>query len=249
MCTAMRPLGLSLALLAVVALLWRSVTPAYACTCPVPADGPPVPQAYVQNADAIVVGTVTGLTITPPFDPNASPVDYSVYAIFQSEEYLKGTGDSSLTLLAYALEVDAAGQIYTTLAGCQNFNPDAVDNRYILFFHPNQPRTSDPGYCFGSGLLIGAQGEQYLREIRVILGATATPTPSTAPTPSIAPAESAPPVTPSPIVARLPQSGSSEDGSDGRLLIASTIAGLLGLTSVAAYAVRRRSSSARSSQR
>ena len=243
MCTAMRPLGMSLAILAVVALLWRSLTPAYACTCAVPADGQPPLPTYVQKAEVIVVGTVTGLTITPPFDPNASPVEYSVYATFQSEEYLKGTGDNSLTLLAYALDVNELGEINTTLAGCQNFNPDAVDNRYALFFQPNQPLTLDPGYCAGSGLLIGDQGEQYLREIRAVLAATPASTPSMAPT------QSASPVTPSPIVAQLPQSGSSEGGSDDHLLIASTIAALLGLTAVAAYALRRHSSSARDDQR
>jgi len=236
----MRPLLLPLAILATVGLLWMRVTPAYACTCPVPATGQPPLQTYTQDSAIIVAGTVTALTISPPFDPNASPVQYRVYATFQTEEYLKGTGEGTLQLLAYALQVSQTGEIYTNLVGCQNFNPDTVDKRYVLFFGPGQPPTSDPGYCQGSGLLVGAQGEQYLQQIRDLLAATPTPAPSNTPTPRDAsplgfPAFLTPPV------AGLPPTGSSGDRNDATpLIILSATLGSLTVVAASAFLIRRR---------
>jgi hypothetical protein len=172
-----------------------------------------------------VVGTVAELRIDPPFDPNVPDVDYKVYALTDAEEYLKGDGPASLELLAIGIYVNEMGDFGPAGALCQLIEDDAADRRYVLFFDEHNPLARDPGYCGGSRVLIGEQGEQYLQEVRGILAAAHTPTASPGPTESLT-TETA---TPTLVVTGLPRSGSLDGNSSHRSLILSVIGASLGL--------------------
>jgi hypothetical protein len=220
-------------LTSISALLFSSVTPAHACSCAVPFPSPAEPPvvSFAKSATHIVVGTVTELRIDPPFDPNVTGVDYTVYTVTQTDEYLKGSGPATLNLVAIGLYVNEMGDIGPAGEFCQLFGFEQGDRRFVLFFDEQNPLERDPGYCAGSRVLVGEQGEQYLQEIRGILAATPTPSPSPAPT------ESPPTAAPSPIVAGLPQSGASDKDSGDQFSIPAVVGPSLCLLALIAASV------------
>ena len=82
-------------LVAVVGMLWGSVTPAHACSCA----GYPL-ETNVVRASTVVTGTVTDVTIVPPINESApDAVVHQLIVSFAVEKYFKGGGPAFLSMV------------------------------------------------------------------------------------------------------------------------------------------------------
>jgi len=158
---------LLLSLLAVVGMLWGSVTPAWACSCAAEA----FPR-QVEGAEEIVLGEVTELVVVPAASPVFPNQTGETHAIFRTEEYLKGGGPQTLDLLAYGLPVSDDPMVGFGIAGCQLFEGDDVGRRYVLFFQPDSQLDTDPSFCSGSFRIASPADEARVNEIRMLIPAT-----------------------------------------------------------------------------
>jgi hypothetical protein len=149
---------------AVVGMLWGSVTPAHACTC---AELPI--ERHVAEAQLIVLGQVAELRVVPA---EAEHQQYSqhrneVHAIFPVQEYVKGTGPTTLELWAYGLQVyddqigiDAVGAV------CELVGHRSVGRQYLFYFYAQDSIDTDPGFCGGSFELDAPERHQEVERIR-----------------------------------------------------------------------------------
>lgn len=137
--------------------------PAHACICP-----PITAEELVQVADIILTGTVTELTITPPLDPDApDTLQHTSNVILQVDEYLKGSGPSTVTILepGFTFHFDDNGEVVTGLSTCATFRPGSGGSRYLLFLQGEVDSLVSGGVCSGSHIV----DEAYLLKVRAAL--------------------------------------------------------------------------------
>jgi hypothetical protein len=187
-------------------------------------------ETAVEETGLIVTGTVTQRIFVPPFDPTVPDTfDHQLHFVFSVDEYLKGTGPTTLTIPEGVTKTfDQDGNVITGEASLQFFRDDSVGKRYLLFL----PESIAHGpACTWSRQLDGPGyydigDEQLIQTIRNILAATPTPATTMEPTP-----------TPNSITG-LPRSGGhGKGGSPGSLLTAAAVAG--GFVLAAAVTTRK----------
>ena len=155
---------LPLAAITIAGLLLPSgVRPAYACSCALmPAE------VRVDNADIIIIANVTELVVTPPLDPGApDDLEHRSDFVLQVEEYLKGSGPSTVTIfepgLSFVFSDD--GEVVTGFSSCATFAQGSEGKRYILYLAGEADSLISPGLCSGSGLV----DEEHLQRVRAVL--------------------------------------------------------------------------------
>ncbi len=164
--TNMKRLLLPLAAVAIAGLLLPAgVRPAYACSCALTSI-----ETRVQDADIILTGTVTELVITPPLNPDAPDgEEHRTDVVLQVNEYLKGSGPSTVTIFepGLAFQFDTDGNLITAFSSCATFGQGSEGKRYILFLTGSVDSLTSPGLCSGSGIV----DEEHLQEVQAVLAA------------------------------------------------------------------------------
>jgi hypothetical protein len=170
----MKRLVLPLAIVALLAAVSTSMRPAYACSC----TGPTLPQAQVDAADTIVIGTVARVFDNPyTIENSAQPEDefevQDVDAVVHVERYLKGGGPAEIIV-----DDPQHG------GGCGILEERSLNSRYMLFLSgEDSPFTTT--LCSGSlpiegpGLVTLAVTEEYAAA--VVEGVTAVTGPGNLP--------------------------------------------------------------------
>ena len=146
-----------IAVLSAAALLFASITPAYACQCEF------VPlEERVEGSEIVALGEVLSLTVTVvgDYDP---PLTMSSGAVVSVERYLKGSGASTIT-------VDES----SPLTSCTYFSLRSLDQRHLLFLRADDGRLVTHS-CSGNIRLTGAYIDENaanadLEEVEAILG-------------------------------------------------------------------------------
>ena len=144
----MRRLFAPLALLAVLGMLYGGATPASACSC-----ARQDAAGYVQAADTIVIGTVSGLV---PDADNAGDQD----ARFEVQTYLRGAGPAEVIV------DDPVGD-----GDCGFFGEPSVGREYLLFMRGGaSPFTTN--LCSGNAAVLpdDAASDAFVQEVKAITG-------------------------------------------------------------------------------
>ena len=191
------------------------------------AELPPL-EVAVADTSLIVIGTVTEMVLVPPFDPAApDTIEHKVDFVFAVDEYLKGSGPSTLVMrepgLTKAFGPD--GTVYEGSGSNQFFADDSVGKRYVLFLPENIDSLLAPGCTWSRQLdrsgYYGTSDEQFIRDVRGILAATPTPPPTSSPT-----STAVPPI-------GLPRSGGTSESGPTHVLAIATVGGVLALAGAA----------------
>jgi len=168
----MKRLLLPLAAITIAGLLLPSgVRPAYACSC-----APLPPKAHVDNADVIVIGTVSEVIDTteqfPAPEEKSDGAIPDVDAVIEVERYLKGSGPAEI-------EVDDPPSGGT----CGFFEQASLGQRYVLFL-TGETSLLQTHLCSGSTPLVDTPHvQQFLQDVQAITGTgTFPPNGSTPPT-------------------------------------------------------------------
>ena len=157
---------------AVVGVLWGSVTPAYACGCVTK----PL-ETSVAEASTIVTGVVSEVAIVPPLDQAApDTVEHQLFVTFAVEKYLKGGGPASLRMLEPGLSYSFTpeGTLQGTLA-CPMFSESSKGQSWTLFFREGSDVSLRPDGCGASFLNSSATAGATLQQVSSITGPGALP--------------------------------------------------------------------------
>ena len=161
----MKRLLLPLAAITIAGLLLPSgVRPAYACSC-----APLPPQAHVDNADVIVIGTVSEVIDTteqfPAPEEKSDGAIPDVDAVIEVERYLTGSGPAEI-------EVDDPPSGGT----CGFLEQTSLGQRYLLFL-TGEASPFKTHLCSGSTLLLDEPlNQEFLEAVLAITGPGTFPT-------------------------------------------------------------------------
>ena len=182
----MRIIFSAVSLISLVAILWPTITPAYACTC--------FEQTLAErigSADLIVVGEVVEVDFEGPIEPVGDSYAYPVVAgpadvapdisgtlKLSVERYLKGEGSARIVVWQDGTIVTKEGEqslvAFTGHGNCQTFDGVPIGERYILFLSGSESGEYSTGLCAGSAYLSGRSyityddseyNDAYLKEV------------------------------------------------------------------------------------
>jgi hypothetical protein len=192
---------------------------AHACSCV-----PSTLEEHIAHTRWVVLGTVIAIDEVPLNDP-AREEQFEYDITVEIDEYVKGAGEATIVVRDFALQT----------AACSVFNPDSVDQMYVLFLRRNDENRLSTNSCAGSFTFTGDDhSREQLEEIRLIAGSQPEPT------------DTEPNSTPTPLLPQLPNTGSGDHVGDALpLAVASALLAVLasgGLATVAWRGIRDRDS-------
>ncbi len=127
------------------------------------------PEEYVQAADIIITGTVSQMDIVPPLDEE-SPDDlvHTLQATFAVDEYLKGSGPHTLTILepSHTFLFDDEGVLMGRWVEDGVFYQESAGKYYILFLQGEVDSLATHA-CSGSRIL----DQQFLEDVHEAIAA------------------------------------------------------------------------------
>ena len=150
-------------------LVFRSVTPASACSC-----AQPSLDELVAATEVIVIGSAGEFFTRPPLDPSTpDTLQHLGYVRFATDEYLKGGGPTELSVGTGTSFAFNNGGVVEGTSTCSVLSEGSAGRRYVLFLSGPLENAPGPGTCSGSTMLTHNPGaDSYLQSLRATLQLT-----------------------------------------------------------------------------